>query len=168
MLKNTQFDINFHHSDARSFVMGCETKYDFIFLDAFTPAKCPALWSLEFIKELYNRLEDNGVLLTYSNSAAIRNALLQNGFCVGKIYDSKLNKFIGTVACKNEKMIQHKLDNKDIDLINSKAGICFRDEKLNLDNETIIKNRELEAQNSDLESSSKILKGYKNAEAKSL
>lgn len=168
MLKNAQFDINIHHSDARSFIKASKTKYDFIFLDAFTPAKCPALWSLEFIKELYDKLEDNGVLLTYSNSAAVRNALIQSGFSVGKTYNSNLNKFIGTVACKNESLIRHKLDNKDLDLINSKAGICFKDPNLNLDNDTIIKNRELEMQDSALQPSSRIIKGYKNAEAKSL
>ncbi len=168
LLKNTEIELNFHSEDARSFIQSTENLYNFIFLDAFTPAKCPALWSIEFFKELYSKLEDDGMILTYSNSAAVRNAFLQNGFCVGKIYDHQLKKFIGTIAAKNPALIKHKLNELDLDLINSKAGICFRDEKLNLDNKSIILNRENEIKQSNLTSSSKILKEHKNGEIKSL
>lgn len=168
VLKNNQVDINFHKNDARCFIKETSNKYNFIFLDAFTPAKCPSLWTVQFFKELYSKLEDDGMILTYSNSAAIRNAFLQNGFVVGKTYDSKMKKFVGTVATKNINLIEHKLDERDLDLINSRAGICFKDEELKLDNASIIKNRELEVENSELISSSKVLKGYKNDNAKSL
>ena len=60
-------------------------KYDCIFLDAFSYTKAPQLWSVEFIAELYNRLTDYGVILTYSNSAQVRNTLLENNLYVGKI-----------------------------------------------------------------------------------
>lgn len=162
MLSDSKIDLNFHNQDARAFVMHSESTYNFIFLDAFTPAKCPNLWSLEFFKELYSKLDDDGMILTYSNSAAVRGAFLHNGFYVGKIYDKSINKFIGTVATKDPRLIEYKLDNRDIDLINSKAGICYRDENLNLNNEAILKNREIEVENSNLVSSSKVMKGYKN------
>lgn len=168
LLKSNQIDIKFHKKDARQFVKASDNKYNFIFLDAFTPTKCPALWSVQFFQELYSKLEDDGMILTYSNSAAIRNAFLQNGFAVGKTYDYELNKFIGTVAVKNKNLIEHELDDRDLDLINSKAGICFKDENLELDNHTIIENREKEIDNSNLISSSQVLKGYKNDKAKSL
>lgn len=168
LLKKYKFSINFHQKDARRYILSCEQRYNFIFLDAFTPAKCPALWSLDFFKELYKRLEDDGVLMTYSNSAAVRNALLKNGFCVGKIYDSNIKRFVGTIAAKNGHLIDHALDEKDISLINSKAGICYRDQYLELDNKTIILNREIEVENSPLDSSSHVLKGFNNAEAKSI
>jgi tRNA U34 5-methylaminomethyl-2-thiouridine-forming methyltransferase MnmC len=168
LLKNSKIDVNFHNNDARSFIKTNTTKYNFIYLDAFTPTKCPMLWTVQFFNKLYNLLENDGMILTYSNSAAVRNALLQNGFAVGKIYNSDSGKFIGTVATKNENLIQYKLGKKDLDLINSKAGICFNDNNLDLDNETIIKNREKEMEKSDLLSSSKVLKGYKNGNVTSI
>lgn len=165
LLKNNNFELNFHPEDARRFILATNNTYNFIFLDAFTPAKCPSLWTVEFFKELYDKLEDDGMVLTYSNSAAIRNAFLQNGFFVGKIYDADLKKFTGTVATKNNNLIEYNLDKCDLDLINSKAGICFRDEFLNASQETIIENRNKKIEKSDLISSSKVLKGYKNAKS---
>lgn len=162
LLKNNKIELNFHKDDARSFIKSTNHTYNFIFLDAFTPAKCPALWTVQFFKELYSKLENDGMVLTYSNSAAVRNAFLQNGFAVGKIYDSELKKFVGTVAAKNKNLIVYELDELDIDLINSKAGICFKDEQLDLENNIIIENRKNEVKESDLISSSKVLKGYKN------
>lgn len=166
ILKNNEIDMNFYKDDARNFIKSVNNTYNFIFLDAFTPAKCPALWTVQFIRELYSKLEDDGMILTYSNSAAIRNAFLQCGFAVGKIYDNELRKFVGTVAAKNKTLIKHELSERDLDLINSKAGICFKDENLNLDNNTIIENRKEEIKKSNLSSSSKILKGYKNDQVK--
>lgn len=162
ILKNNKIEVNFYKDDARNFIKATKNTYNFIFLDAFTPAKCPALWTVQFFKELHSKLEDDGMILTYSNSAAVRNAFLQNGFAVGKIYDSELKKFIGTVAAKNKNLIMHELDELDIDLINSKAGICFSDEKLNLENNKIIEKRKKEVKKSTLTSSSKVLKGHKN------
>lgn len=162
LVKNNKVDINFHNDDARCFIKSSNQTYDFIFLDAFTPSKCPALWTIEFMNELYSRLEDNGMVLTYSNSAAIRNAFLKAGFKVGKIYDKSLRKFVGTVAAKNTSLIEHELDDHDLGLVNSKAGICFRDPNLNLDNSIIISNRMIEAENSGLISSSQFLKGQKH------
>ena len=130
-------------------------------MDAFTPSKCPALWTLDFFGVLYSKLDDDGMILTYSNSAAIRNAFLKSGFFVGKIYNAKTNKFTGTVAVKNNSLIEHVLDNKDLDLINSKAGICYRDANLDLTNDEIIKNRNLELSQSDLVTSSKVLKEHR-------
>ena len=168
LFSKTQIDVNFHKQDARKFILTNSNKYNFIFLDAFTPAKAPALWTVQFFKGLYDALEDDGMILTYSNSAAVRNSFLENDFFVGKIYDKNLKKFAGTVAVKNKNLIEHKLDELDLDLINSKAGICFQDENMEFDNNTIIKNREKELENSNLTSSSKIVKGYKKNHAKQL
>lgn len=168
LLENSKICVNFINDDARKFLKRTSSKYHFIFLDAFTPTKCPALWSIQFFNTLYSMLEDDGMLLTYSNSAAVRNALLLSGFYVGKTYDADLNKFIGTVAAKNKNLIDYPLNEIDIELINSKAGIVFEDENLELDNQTIIKNRTAKVENSELASSSKILKGRKGENIKSL
>lgn len=158
VLNNSKIQINFHNNDARKFVSETNNTYDFIFLDAFTPSKCPALWTVEFFNKLYSLLDNNGMILTYSNSAAIRNAFLLNGFAVGKIYDAQLKKYTGTIAVKNNKLIEHPLDEFDIGLINSKAGICYNDPSLELDNDIIIKNRASKVEQSNLVSSSKFIK----------
>lgn len=165
LLDNVQIDLNLLKDDARHFVKNTNHKYNFIFLDAFTPAKCPTLWTLEFFKELNSKLEDDGMVLTYSCSAAIRNAFLQNSFYVGKIIDSNSKKQVGTIASKVPSMIEHSLDERDMALINSRAGICYRDAHLECDNQTIIANRESEVRQSELMSSSKAIKGDYSAKS---
>lgn len=160
LIKNNIINLNFYHEDARKFIVSTYNTYNFIFLDAFTPAKCPALWTIQFFRELYTKLEDDGLILTYSSSAAVRNAFLQNGFAVGKIYDTDSKKFVGTIAAKNKNLIEYELNEKDIDLINSRAGICFVDKNLDLRNEQILELRQKEVECSNLISSSKVLKGY--------
>ncbi len=147
--------------DARLSIKDDSNKYNFIFLDAFTPAKCPSLWSLEFFKLLFEHLEDDGMILTYSNSAAIRNAMLNAGFYVGKIYNEAANKFTGTVAVKNKSLIKFELSEYDLGLINSKAGIFYRDENLTLDNEAIISAHNIEVEKSSKISSSAFIKNYR-------
>jgi len=161
LVENNKIDLNFHIDDARCFIKTSAQVYDFIFLDAFTPSKCPSLWTVEFLGELYTRLNDDGMILTYSNAAAVRNAFINAGFNVGKIYDKSIKKFVGTIATKNIDLIEHSLDEHDMGLVNSKAGICYRDTNLDLDNAEIIANRTAEAENSMLISSSQFLKGNK-------
>lgn len=159
--KMPDFDFEPKIGDARKSLSEDSETYNYIFLDAFTPAKCPALWSLEFFILLFNHLDDNGLILTYSSSAAIRNAMIHAGFFVGKIYNDDLNKFTGTIAVKNKSLIKHELSEYDLGLINSKAGIFYRDENLNSLNEAIIAARENEVKNSDKISSSRFIKDYK-------
>ena len=147
--------------DARISLINDKNIYNLIFLDAFTPAKCPALWSLEFFKLLFEHLDEDGMILTYSNSAAVRNAMINAGFYVGKIYNPKIDKYTGTVAAKNKSLIKYELSEYDLGLINSRAGIFYRDENLDRSNEAIIASHEIEVKNSDKISSSKFIKDYK-------
>ena len=152
------FKLNFHVNDARKSILELNTVYNVIFLDAFTYSKAPQLWTVEFIAELYKRLASTGILITYSNSALIRNTLLKNGFYVGKIYDKNSNKYIGTIAAKDKSLIKHPLSNYELGLCSTKAGIPYHDENLNLPNDVIIKRREAEFKSSSLMSSSRYLK----------
>ena len=174
-LKFIDFDFNLEIDDARQSLQRDNILYNYVFLDAFTPTKCPCLWTVDFLRLLYSHLEDGGMILTYSNSAQVRNAFINAGFTVGKIYSESSKKFTGTVALKNnsdlEKLIfDHKNNNLvkisklseyDLGLIKTKAGIFYRDENLSLDNEAIIKAHEIEVQNSNFMSSSKFIKEYK-------
>lgn len=155
------FDIDYACDDARKVIKEDNKTYQLIFLDAFTPVKCPCLWSLDFFKLLYERLDANGRILTYSNSAQVRNAFAAAGFYVGKIYNERTGKFTGTIAVKNKSFIRHPLSEYDLSLMKTRAGIFYRDESLNALNEAIIERHKVEVENSPLISSSKFIKEYR-------
>lgn len=161
LLKNDNYKLNFYKSDIRYFIKQTDSTYDIIMLDGFTPAKCPAIWSVEMFKELYTHLSDTGRLVTYNMSAPVRHAMKLAGFNVGNITNDE-KEYIGTIATKNQSYIKYPLTDKQNGLLETKAGIPYRDENLSLDNDTIIKNRKIEVENSDLISTSKYLKGHKN------
>ncbi len=158
------FKINFYINDARKTILTLTDEYDLIFLDAFTFTKAPQLWTVEFIAELYKRIAPQGLLMTYSTSALVRNTLLKNKFYVGNIYHEKTNKIIGTIASKDKTKIKHPLSDYDLGLCNTKAGIPYHDPDLSFDKNDIIERREYELRHSDLMTSSKYMKirGKKN------
>ena len=152
---------NFYPDDARRTVQKLNKTYDYIFLDAFTTDKCPQLWSIDFIKHLYNLILPDGVLVTYTNSVIIRNTLIEAGFFVGKIINED-KKFVGTIASKDVRKIKNKLNQYEIGLLKTKAGIPYRDNMLTDNAEQILIRRKNEVENSDLMSSSKYIKHYSN------
>lgn len=158
-LEDIIFEIK--NEDARKTIIEDNNRYNLIFLDAFTPSKCPCLWSYEFLKELYNHLEDNGMLLTYAASPSIRAAMIEAGFYIGYNYNKRENKFIGTIAVKNKKLIKYKLSDYDLGLLKTTAGIFYRDKNLTSLNEAIINQRNLEVQNSTRMSTSHYQKLHK-------
>ena len=156
--KIQDFDFNIQIADARDVIKNDKNLYNLIFLDAFTPQKCPCLWSYEFFKELYRLLESDGMMLTYSSSATVRAALSEAGFFIGNIYNRRLNKFQGTIAAKDRSLIKYQLSEFDFGLLKTRAGIFYRDPNLNAQNEAIIKLHEEEVKNSDRISSSQYIK----------
>ncbi len=56
-----------------------DQQFDLILHDAFSPGRCPQLWSEEFLHGLAIRLAPGGRLLTYSRAAAIRASLQRAG-----------------------------------------------------------------------------------------
>jgi SAM-dependent methyltransferase len=52
---------------------------DLVLHDAFSPAHCPQLWSLEFLRQLAQTLKPDGRLLTYCSAAAVRWSLRELG-----------------------------------------------------------------------------------------
>jgi len=162
ILKNNDFNIKLFNQDARLFIKDANIKYNYIFLDAFSPNKAPNLWTVEFFKELYCHLSNDGMILTYSNSSAIRNAFVKNNFYVGKIYNEYEKRFTGTVATKDKSLIKYPLTDFELGLLNTKSAICYHDNiNLTLDNSVIKNNRENEINNSTLISTSQFKKEYK-------
>ena len=72
---------------------------DLVWLDAFSPRRCPQLWSLEFLAQLAALLKPQGRLITYSSAAAVRAALVAAGLQLASIAASASEQWSsGTVA----------------------------------------------------------------------
>ena len=139
--------------DARDVIKNDTNLYNLIFLDAFTPSKCPCLWSFEFMKLLYEHLDENGLLMTYSSAAPVRSAMKSAGFYIGYIYNKRLDRYVGTIASKNKDKIRYPISEADLGLLNTKAGIFYRDKNLTGQNEAIIEARNIELKSSEKMSS---------------
>lgn len=160
ILNSFNFDLKIN--DARTEMLNDKNMYNLIFLDAFTPAKCPALWSMDFFRLLYEHLDTSGRILTYSNAASVRNAFLEAGFYIGKIFNPSSKKFMGTIAVKNKNLIKNELSEFDLGLLKTKAGIVYRDKNLTALNGDILETHKSEVENSNLVSSSKYIKMHKS------
>ena len=158
--KLNNFILTPYFDDARKTIKALTNKYDIIFLDAFTPSKLPTLWSLEFFNELFRLSSPNCILVTYSNSAAIRHAMVDAGFFTGKLFD-KDNRHCGTIASANADLIKNKLDDYDVGLMHTKAGIYYRDNDLSSSAQKIIERYEKEKSESNMISSSQFIKKHK-------
>ena len=77
--------------------------FDLILHDAFSPQRCPELWSEEFLGALAKRLAPGGRLLTYSRAAAIRGSLKRAGLELRSLRPApgeRVGWSSGTVAIK--------------------------------------------------------------------
>ncbi|MEB3266296.1 MAG: MnmC family methyltransferase [Cyanobacteriota bacterium] len=63
-------------------------RVDLVLLDAFSPRRCPQLWSVEFLTGLAHLLAPQGRLLTYSAAAAVRRGLQLAGLQIASIRPS--------------------------------------------------------------------------------
>ena len=75
-------------------------KYDLIYFDAFSPSKQPEMWVLDNFKKLYNCLNSNGLLITYSSKGDVKRAIKEVGFNVFSV-EGPTGKREITLACKN-------------------------------------------------------------------
>ena len=121
---------------------------DAIFLDPFSPPKCPQLWTVEFITLVSQCLSPVGILSTYSASAAARTALLDTGLKLGSIVGAG-RKSPGTMASfKYKKLLS--LSVMEREHLRTRAAIPYRDRTLQESAEQIILNRQKEQQASSL------------------
>lgn len=72
--------------DARKTIKEIESKinikFDAVFLDPFSPKKCPELWTKEFFKNIKKLMKPNSILATYSCARIVRDNLKSAGFIV--------------------------------------------------------------------------------------
>lgn len=125
---------------------------DAIFLDPFSPPKCPQLWTVEFINLLAQCLLPQGKLATYSCSAAVRTALLDSGLAIGSITGVG-RKSPGTIASLEYKKLP-PLSLQEQEHLKTRASIPYRDRTLQATPAEIIHNRTQEQATSNLESTS--------------
>ncbi len=132
-------------------------KADAIFLDPFSPPHCPQLWTVEFLNLVAGCLKADGLLATYSSSAAARNALKAAGLNIGSTPPVG-RRSPGTVACKET--LQNPsltyvnslpLSAQELEHLSTRAAIPYRDPNLRDSAEQIILQRKLEQQSSQLE-----------------
>ena len=126
-------------------------KFDLIYLDGFSPQKCPQVWTVEFLSKVTKKLNPKGYLITYSSSAAVRMTLRNLGlkiFSIKSNLNSQNQWSQGTVAIANfskEKLQNNfyfdKLSPMEEEHLLTKASIPYRDPHLNSKTEDIIKER---------------------------
>lgn len=125
-------DLHVHCQDARKITKGISpsNEYDAIFLDPFSPAKSPELYSQEFFQKIGELLKEDGMILTYTSSAPVRHALINAGLEVGE--GPAMGRRGGTIASPSIENISKPLSCDDERMIAlSDAGIPFRDPGLN-------------------------------------
>ena len=140
-------------------------KFDLIYLDGFSPQKCPQVWSVEFLSKVTQKLNPQGYLITYSCSAAIRRTLKDFGLNIFNIKPNLISKNLwsnGTIAVKiiDKKAVQNNLYFKNLSSMEeehllTKASIPYRDPTLSLNKKDIIQKRVQEQLLSNLETSKK-------------
>lgn len=59
--------------------------YDIIYFDAFAPEKQPEMWSQTLFNNLYEVLNDDGILTTYCAKGVVRRMLQEAGFIVERL-----------------------------------------------------------------------------------
>ncbi len=150
--------------DARETIQQLRQKQwqaDGIFLDPFSPPKCPQLWSVEFIAKVAQCLNPRGKLATYSCAAAVRTALSLAGFKFGSTLGLG-RKSPGTVASfgdnqelqPNENSVFLPLSLQEKEHLQTRAAIPYRDIHLRDSAEVILERRRKEQEASDLEPTS--------------
>ena len=156
--KNKNFDCDLIIGDARKeiFNLPREVNFDLIFLDGFSPQKCPEIWSYEFLSQLKNKIKYEGYLITYTSAAAVRKSLKNLGFNLFNIlptFSDKNHWSDGTLATfdnqQNNPYIK-QLSEMEIEHLKTKASIPYRDPTGEMLSKEILKNRKKEQQFSNL------------------
>ena len=156
--KNMNFDCELRIGDARKEILNLPKKvtFDLIFLDGFSPQKCPEIWSDEFLSQLKKKIKYEGYLITYTSSAAVRKSLQNLGFNLFNIIPTLSTRnhwSYGTLATfdyqQNNPYIS-QLSEMEIEHLNTKASIPYRDPTGEMLSKEILEIREKEQKFSNL------------------
>ncbi|MEM7556572.1 MAG: MnmC family methyltransferase [Cyanobacteria bacterium P01_A01_bin.84] len=128
---------------------------DGIFLDPFSPPRCPMLWTVEFMKLISQCLQSDGFIATYSCAVAVRTAMKLAGLRIGSTPPVG-RRSPGTVAAldRENEFPLPLLSAKEIEHLQTRAAIPYRDPSLSDYTSIICQRREEEQRNSELEPTS--------------
>lgn len=125
---------------------------DAIFLDPFSPPKCPQLWTVEFMKLVAKCLAPKGYLATYSCAAAVRFAMQQAQLQVAST-PAVGRRSPGTLARWIAEDLE-PLSPQEQEHLCTNAAIPYRDPELTEGKDSILVRRKQEQATSSLESTS--------------
>ncbi|NCJ05225.1 hypothetical protein GS597_01560 [Synechococcales cyanobacterium C] len=121
-----------------------------IFLDPFSPPRCPQLWTVEFFQLLRRCLAPQGRLATYSCAAAVRAGLIEAGFWVTESPPVG-RRSPGTVAALTQSEVL-PLSLQAQEHLQTRAAVPYRDATGQDAAAEIVQRRQQEQQNSPLAS----------------
>ncbi len=81
-VKSDIFSLRLDFGDARVRIIQERRKANIVLFDPFSPKRAPDMWSYEFLKTIYNKMERGGVLTTFSCARVTRENLKRCGFRV--------------------------------------------------------------------------------------
>jgi tRNA U34 5-methylaminomethyl-2-thiouridine-forming methyltransferase MnmC len=151
-VETSRFEASLKIADARTSMQSLSTtnfQADAIFLDPFSPPRCPQLWTVEFIALLGQCLKPTGRLATYSCAASVRTALLLAGLEIGSS-NSVGRRSPGTIASFIGQDLP-PLSKQEKEHLQTRAAIPYRDPQLQDPAEIILERRAIEQKSSSLE-----------------
>ncbi len=146
-------------------VIDREFTADAIFLDPFSPLACPQLWTIEFIDRVAKCFASDGIISTYSCAAAGRTAMIQAGLSIAQITPIG-RKAPGTIASFDPAQLP-PLSPQELEHLQTRAAIPYRDPTLTDSISKITIRRELEQNNCGLETTSQWKKRWRKSTAQS-
>ncbi|WP_013323979.1 tRNA (5-methylaminomethyl-2-thiouridine)(34)-methyltransferase MnmD [Gloeothece verrucosa] len=130
-VKTPQFSAQLLIGDARSTIQQVEEsrfQADGIFLDPFSPTKCPQLWTVEFLAKVSKCLSPQGRLATYSCAAAVRSALILAGLNIGSTQG--VGRLAPGTLASLSRLEAYPLSRKEQEHLQTRAAIPYRDPQL--------------------------------------
>lgn len=125
---------------------------DAIFLDPFSPPRCPQLWTVEFIALLASCLKPDGYIVTYSCAAAVRTAMFINSLEVSSTAPVG-RRSPGTIAAFAPTAFA-SLPQAEQEILQTRSSVPYRDPNLTDPASIILQRRQIEQSQSCLESTS--------------
>ena len=101
---------------------------DVIFLDPFSPPRCPQLWTVEFLALVAQCLHPQGTLATYSCAAAVRTALTLAGLHIGS-FQAIGRRWPSTLATYTPPTLA-PLSEQEQEHLETRAAVPYRDPTL--------------------------------------
>jgi tRNA U34 5-methylaminomethyl-2-thiouridine-forming methyltransferase MnmC len=80
--KSENINITVAFKDTIKFLEIFDKKFDLVYQDAFSPKKCPELWSKEYFSLIRKNIKQDGLITTYSTASDVRKNIKSCGFNV--------------------------------------------------------------------------------------